>query len=645
MKLCFWLSVGVVSTCLAAGVVGQRVLGQPEMPELPPGTTLPASRPVTGKPMAAKEPGPLPVSASNPQVVPVGPPVTGTRLPVVDGVRQVKAQGTEALPPAPQANVSLADVPAPVPPTGTVVSPPAGSVPPPAPIGQSNDLPPPPPGASKTGPAAESSPLPTPPASQDAPPFTEKADGTAIPESKPGKTEPAVSIEWVGPLAPKVGQPMPCQLQVHNTSSVPVHQVVVRHVLPDGVSHRSSQPAARVDDRLVIWHLGTLDAGQVRKLDIQLVAQAKGPLHCQATVTFTAGSSMLVQVKEPLLNVKVAGPEKVIADESATFLITLSNPGDGATENIRLKVTLPDGLEHPRGRAFEVDAGQLAAKESRNMQMVCKARGAGMQKLTIAASAEVNLSATDSAQVDVLQCKLDLAVAGPKLRYIDRHAIYALKVSNPGNAPANNVTLTEIVPAGFKFHAASASGRFDENNRTVTWALGDVLPGQNREVNLELVAAAAGDHRLVGQVVAARGVKTETEARTQVEGLSSLLLELVDVDDPVEVGAETAYEIRITNTGTKTETNLQLVCTLPEHLEFQSAKNAANQRFRVEGRQVIFEPLAKLAPRADVIFRVQVKGTLPGNARFRAVVRADGLAEPIQREEVTRIYNDDMPGR
>jgi uncharacterized repeat protein (TIGR01451 family) len=172
--------------------------------------------------------------------------------------------------------------------------------------------------------------------------------------------------------------------------------------------------------------------------------------------------------------------------------------------------------------------------------------------------------------------------------------------------------------------------------------VGDLPPGQGREVTLNVNAASQGEHCVRATASAARGIKTNAEVKTRVEGLSAVQMELTDADDPVEVGADTSYEIRVTNTGSKTETNLVLTCSLPAQMELRGARCAAGCRFRAEGKEVIFEPLARLAPKADVVYRVFVRGTAPGDLRFRARIRADGLTEPVLREESTKVYGDDI---
>ena len=63
-----------------------------------------------------------------------------------------------------------------------------------------------------------------------------------------------------------------------------------------------------------------------------------------------------------------------------------------------------------------------------------------------------------------------------------------------------------------------------------------MTPGQNRELSLELVPTQAGDHKLVAQVASARGFKTEAETHTRVEGISSVEVDIVNLDNAVEVG-------------------------------------------------------------------------------------------------------------
>ena len=153
--------------------------------------------------------------------------------------------------------------------------------------------------------------------------------------------------------------------------------------------------------------------------------------------------------------------------------------------------------------------------------------------------------------------------------------------------------------------------------RLVSWTIGELQPGQSKEFVLDLVPTKIGEHNLTAHAKSARGLKTEAEIRTFVEGLPSLEIEVVHLDDPIEVGADTAFEIRVANKGTEAETNVEVICTLPEQLEFVGAKCTTTLRYRLDGRDVVFEKMARLAPRAEEIFRVQVKGLAPGDIRFR----------------------------
>jgi uncharacterized repeat protein (TIGR01451 family) len=229
------------------------------------------------------------------------------------------------------------------------------------------------------------------------------------------------------------------------------------------------------------------------------------------------------------------------------------------------------------------------------------------------------------------------------LRYLDRKATYTFKVTNPGDAPATNVSVNEVVPAGFKFLTATDGGRHDFATRTVSWFLGEIGPGQTKEVKVEVQAVNPGEFHHKVSAQAARGLKTDADLLSRVEGLSAILLEVVDTEDPIEVGGDTAYEIRITNTGSKTETEIKLVCTIPDKMEFKNAQGPC--KCHEEGRVIVFDSLPKLAPRADAIFRVNVKALQPGDVRFKAQITSTNLVEPVLEMEATRIYSDAPDGK
>ncbi|MGL4554933.1 MAG: hypothetical protein ACRC33_27515, partial [Gemmataceae bacterium] len=117
-----------------------------------------------------------------------------------------------------------------------------------------------------------------------------------------------------------------------------------------------------------------------------------------------------------------------------------------------------------------------------------------------------------------------------------------------------------------------------------------------------------------------------------------MLVELVDTEDPIEAGGDTSYEVRITNTGSKTETDIKLVATVPDGMQFKNSQGPV--RYREEGKTVVFETIDKLAPRADAIFRINCKAVEAGTVRFKIQVTSSNLTDPVVKMEPTRIYSD-----
>lgn len=481
-------------------------------------------------------------------------------------------------------------------------------------------------------------------ASQPTAPHMPEAIGGVVPgvtrDNPTGRQEPAVSIEWIGPAAAKLGQPADYTVVVRSACNVPLQQVSVRVRLPQGVEIKSTEPKAAQGENVLMWDLGTLMPQQDRHLQVRMIPNAKGDVPCHAWVTFTGSSSMTVRVREPKLLLKTTAPEKALVGDVATFTLTVSNPGDHPAEKVKIQVNLSEGLESSKGNKMEFEIGNLAAGETRSAQVICATRAGGEQRCDATAMADGGLTASDGASVMVSMPRLNLEVVGPKMRYLDRKATYTFKISNPGDAPASNVAIVDVIPAGFKFVSAGEGGRYDFETRSVSWFVGEIAPGEVKEVKLEVLAVNLGEHRHRVAAQASRGLRVENdEMVTKVEGLSAILVEVVDTEDPVEVGSETAYEIRVTNTGSKTETDIRLECQYPvDKLQFRGANGPTQHT--VEGNTIRFEPIPRLAPRAEVVYRVNMQMLGMGVAIFNARITTSGIPEGVIKQESTTGYGD-----
>jgi uncharacterized repeat protein (TIGR01451 family) len=470
----------------------------------------------------------------------------------------------------------------------------------------------------------------TPPADRPPDPVTNRHDSI-------------VTLEWSGPSLAQVGQPADYTLVVRNLFHQPVHKVQVNVRLTPGMKASNSKPHAVTQGDVLSWQVGTLLPRQEKSLQIELAPSAKGDVNPQAWVQFTgiASSTLHLHVHESKLALQVTSPTRpVVVGDPANFILTVNNVGDGPAGQVKIHVNLPLGLEHPKGKSFDFEVGDLSVGESRTVQLVCLARAGGDQQAELLAESGGAVKAREHGGVTVLIPGLEVQVDGPGLRYVDRKASYIARVKNAGDVTASNVTLSEALPPGFKFVAATDGGRMLPGTDTVSWFLGELGPGQVRQVQLELIATKSGEqhHRFVA--CSERGFKVEVskELVTRVDDYAALALDISRGDEAIELGKDTTFEVLISNAGSKTDTNVRLICSIPDKMELKGAQGPS--RYHREGSLIIFEPVPKLLPRGDAVYQIKLKALVPGDVRFRSQITSTNLQEPIIKTEPMRIYSD-----
>jgi hypothetical protein len=124
--------------------------------------------------------------------------------------------------------------------------------------------------------------------------------------------------------------------------------------------------------------------------------------------------------------------------------------------------------------------------------------------------------------------------------------------------------------------------------------------------------------------------------KTSVAGIAGVLLEVGDVDDPVQVKNQTTYVITVTNQGSAVSTNIRIACMLEDSERYASSSGPTVGT--LEGSTVTFAPLASLSPRAKATWNVVVTALKPGDVRFKVIMNTDQLTRPVEETEATHLY-------
>jgi uncharacterized repeat protein (TIGR01451 family) len=605
---------------------------------------------------------------------PFVPPAAGAPLPPPSLSVET---GDNKFPPAPAAP-SGPFVPVPGGPAAPTVPPAAPLVPPTVPT-----LPSAPPGAPLVPPTAPGALPPTalPPLPTDPKPLH---GGPSAPLVPPAGGAPTAAA----PAAPAMsGVPMPTSVAhsvelktecpasvvfgvefsyvivVRNSSNVAVQGVRIEDEVPAGARYIGSDPPAELNGDRLVWAVGALEARGEKRVTVRVRPAEEGDLRSRATVTYSATAEARTKVTRPRIAVTATAQETARAGETAKFSVRVSNSGTGPAEKLILRAELTDGLYFSTGaaptnedlanrRPLETRLDALAAGESKTIDLPLVALRAGVQTCQFTVVAEGAADTTAKASVNVVEPKLEIAQTGPGKCLVRAEPVYEIALNNSGTAATDPVTVHSVLPDGFEFVQASEGGAYNATTRSVTWKLTALQSGGSKAVAVKLRAVAAGDGALrtiavsqaeavvapagAGLRPAGRVLEAKAETPIKSEGVAAVRFEVKDLDDPVLVGTDAVYEIRVTNQGTADCTNVQLLAEMPKGCTFSGASGAG--KVTAQGQTLVFDPIAKLPVKGESVYTVRVRGNEAGNMRFRVQLTCDQVRTPVVKEESTSFY-------
>ena len=455
-----------------------------------------------------------------------------------------------------------------------------------------------------------------------------------------GSQNPSMDIQKRAPAEVQVGIPSTFTLLVRNVGNATAFDVNVHDAVPKGAKLVRTSPTAQTDPSgKLLWKLGDMKAGSEQVLTVDLIPETEGELGSVASVTFAVQASVRTMSTQPKLVVNQKANASVLGGDDLRITIEVSNTGTGTARGVELEEDVPTNMRHSSGvSTLGLTVGDLAPGESERFEIDLMAVSAGKAINKIRAISTNSASFESSATIDVVLPKLTLNVEGPRLRYLERQATYRTSVTNSGTAMAKNVELMLYLPRGMEFNSAANEGTYLPDQHAVAWSLSELNAGSSATTEVVLLPVQEGDFVLRLQGLS-DGVRADAvDKKVQVEGQSELAFTVEDDNDPIETDGLTTYLIRITNTGTRMDNDVQLVIEMPDGSKSEQVNAPTNHQ--TSQRTIVFAPIPQMQPKDQQVYRVAVRHAKEGVLVLRAQLKSKNRPVPVVKEESTQVYLD-----
>lgn len=338
---------------------------------------------------------------------------------------------------------------------------------------------------------------------------------------------------------------------------------------------------------------------------------------------------------EAIVRLAKSAPAQASVCEPFEVVVVVRNTGGLPLSQVQVVDSLPPGMRTSDHQSdLTLDAGTLAVGEGREFRFRVMATAAGEYENTARVTSAQGATATATARTQVRAPILALDCQAPTEVLLARPVEVCLTVRNTGTAEEPRATVLLPLPAGSDASLISAGGIASADR--ITWELGRLAPGASRTVCATFIARQTGSFGVSASATGSCAPAVEARCESRVAGIPAILLEVVDLEDPVEVGNAVTYEVRVTNQGSLVGTNVRLVCTLPEGQEFLSG--SGDTAVQGQGRSATMDPLARLEPKAQATWRVVCRAVAAADARFKVELTSDQFGRPIEEWEATSQY-------
>jgi uncharacterized repeat protein (TIGR01451 family) len=443
-------------------------------------------------------------------------------------------------------------------------------------------------------------------------------------------------LEKTVPAEVQAGVPFSYQIKVINQAPCEVRDVVITDRVTANFKESSSEPKPNsVNDGVATWKIATLGAGESATIKVNGASAEEGTVLTCGSATYTPVLCEGIKVTKAALQLVKTLPAAVSVCDPIPATFVVKNSGSSTLTMVKVTDTLPAGLKTSDGQtSLTFDAGTLAPGQSKEFKANLAAGSTGKFDNTANATCAQNVKAEAKASVTVTAPQLAITCEAPAERFAGRPIDICFTVKNTGDRAAANTIVEAPLPAGTTFSSATAGGAVSGGK--IVWNVGSIAPGASTKVCVTVVLANPGSVAINGTAKSACSKDATTACNIKVLGIPAVLLEVVDVEDPIEVGKNQTYVVDVTNQGTAPATNVRLTFKLEDSQDYVSGNGPTV--VSANGRTVTTAALPTLAPKVKATYRIVVKATKAGDIRFTTSLSTDQTTRPVEETESTNQY-------
>lgn len=351
---------------------------------------------------------------------------------------------------------------------------------------------------------------------------------------------------------------------------------------------------------------------------------------------------------------KAANVSTLNAGEQVTYTLTVSNPGTNTATNVVVTDDLPDdftivsavatggGTVVQTGNAageVTVTYGSLTAGQSETITIVASVPATRAAAAAITNTATVASDGVDSNTANNTDT-VDVAVTRSAVLTItktdtpDPVAVggaltYTILVTNNGPSTANNVAISDTIPAGLTVtNVSTTAGTASEAGGVVSGSVPTLAVSGSVTITINAtVAAGFAGSTITNTATAQADEATQVTANTDttVNPQVDLAITKSDSIDPAIRGNQLTYTLVVTNNGPSGATNVEAVDTLPAGVTYVSSTTTAGSvAAPVGGSSDVVATIGALASGASetVTITVSVDDAAAASISNSAIVRS-----------------------